>query len=64
MDHLPPPGPLNMLGLKINPDTYRYLWEQMLEAVQQVHDKNFIHNDIKPANFLLGGYRKYAYVYY
>lgn len=32
---------------------FRYLWEQMLEAVQEVHDHNIIHADLKPGNFLL-----------
>ena len=31
----------------------RYFWEQMLEAVQQIHDKNIVHCDLKPANFLM-----------
>ena len=30
-------------------------WEQMLEAVQEVHQRNIIHADLKPANFLLVG---------
>ena len=32
---------------------FRYFWEQMLEAVQQIHEYNIIHCDLKPANFLM-----------
>ena len=28
-------------------------WEQMLEAVQVVHQENVVHTDLKPANFVL-----------
>ena len=31
----------------------RYYWEQMLEAVQTVHDAGVVHADIKPNNFVL-----------
>ena len=31
----------------------RFYWEQMLEAVQEVHSHGILHADIKPANFLL-----------
>ena len=31
----------------------KFFWEQMLEAVQQVHDCNIVHSDLKPGNFLL-----------
>lgn len=31
----------------------RNYWEQMLQAVQAIHDENIIHSDLKPANFLL-----------
>ncbi|KAI8896200.1 kinase-like domain-containing protein [Globomyces pollinis-pini] len=31
----------------------RNYWEQMLQAVQAIHDQNIIHSDLKPANFLL-----------
>jgi serine/threonine-protein kinase TTK/MPS1 len=33
----------------------RNYWEQMLQAVQAIHDHNIIHSDLKPANFLLVG---------
>ncbi|CAB72266.2 dual specificity protein kinase Mph1 [Schizosaccharomyces pombe] len=37
----------------INLNFIRMYWEQMLEAVQVVHDQNIVHSDLKPANFLL-----------
>eukprot|EP00871_Galdieria_phlegrea_P004424 jgi/Galph1/4983/GphlegSOOS_G3611.1 len=30
----------------------RLYWQQMLEAVQTIHDEKIIHSDLKPANFL------------
>jgi serine/threonine protein kinase len=35
---------------------------QMLEAVRQVHDKGFIHRDIKASNFLLGKDNRSVYI--
>ncbi|PVU89393.1 hypothetical protein BB559_005117 [Furculomyces boomerangus] len=31
----------------------RLYWEQMLNAVQAIHDAKIVHSDLKPANFLL-----------
>eukprot|EP00127_Corallochytrium_limacisporum_P000620 Clim_evm19s22 gene=Clim_evmTU19s22 len=30
----------------------RLYWEQMLDAVNTIHDENIVHSDLKPANFL------------
>ena len=30
----------------------RYYWEEMLLAVQQMHDRKVVHLDIKPENFI------------
>ena len=37
---------------KVNPNFLRLMWQQMLEAVQIVHNHNVVHGDLKPANFL------------
>lgn len=31
----------------------RYMWEQMLEAVNVIHEEGIVHTDLKPANFVL-----------
>lgn len=36
---------------------------QMLDAIQEVHDRGFIHRDIKPSNFLLGRGKYHDRVY-
>lgn len=41
------------LKKRLTPAKIRFYWEQMLEAVDQIHDKGIIHADIKPSNFLL-----------
>jgi serine/threonine-protein kinase TTK/MPS1 len=35
----------------------QWLWREMLEAVQAVHQERIVHTDLKPANFLLVGGR-------
>ncbi|KAJ1941221.1 Dual-specificity kinase, spindle pole body (SPB) duplication and spindle checkpoint function [Kickxella alabastrina] len=34
-------------------NTIRLYWEQMLRAVQAIHDERVVHADLKPANYLL-----------
>ncbi|KAJ0976042.1 hypothetical protein J5N97_018007 [Dioscorea zingiberensis] len=31
----------------------RFYWQQMLEAVNTIHEERIVHSDLKPANFLL-----------
>ncbi|TKX25496.1 protein kinase domain-containing protein 13 [Elsinoe australis] len=31
----------------------RWWWKEMLECVQSVHDRDIVHSDLKPANFLI-----------
>lgn len=43
----------------LSPAKLRYFWEEMLEAVLELHENNIIHTDLKPGNFLLvGGHLK------
>ena len=37
---------------QVDPNFLRLMWQQMLEAVQIVHNANVVHGDLKPANFL------------
>lgn len=37
----------------LSPAKLRYFWEEMLEAVLELHEINIIHTDLKPENFLL-----------
>eukprot|EP00042_Codosiga_hollandica_P011568 m.25956 g.25956 ORF g.25956 m.25956 type:complete len:301 (+) comp37973_c1_seq1:3-905(+) len=39
----------------IDDNHMRLLWQQMLEAVQTIHDARIVHGDLKPANFLIVG---------
>eukprot|EP00743_Colponemidia_sp_Colp-15_P008115 GILK01008796.1.p1 GENE.GILK01008796.1~~GILK01008796.1.p1 ORF type:complete len:1048 (+),score=210.74 GILK01008796.1:125-3145(+) len=42
-----------MNGKKLNENYLRLYWQQMLEAVNTIHEERIIHGDLKPANFLL-----------
>lgn len=37
----------------LNPTLVRFYWKEMLECVDSIHEKNVVHSDLKPANFLL-----------
>lgn len=41
-------------GQKLSLKTVLMLADQMLSCIQYIHSKNFIHNDIKPDNFVMG----------
>lgn len=30
-----------------------YIWQQILQAVNTIHEERIVHSDLKPANFLL-----------
>ncbi|KAI5121405.1 hypothetical protein M0805_003177 [Coniferiporia weirii] len=38
--------PMNMIWIA-------YYWQQILQAVQVIHDEKIVHSDLKPANFVL-----------
>ncbi|KAH0785423.1 Pkinase-domain-containing protein [Histomonas meleagridis] len=38
---------------RLSPNYIRYTWQQMLEAVQTIHEKKIIHGNLKPSNFLM-----------
>ncbi|KAK4153953.1 kinase-like domain-containing protein [Chaetomidium leptoderma] len=38
---------------RLDPVFVRYWWKEMVECLQVVHDKDIIHTDLKPANFVL-----------
>lgn len=40
-------------GMRVSMNFIRHVWEQMLECVKVVHDAGIVHNDLKPANFVL-----------
>ncbi|GAA5877933.1 hypothetical protein JCM8547_007085 [Rhodosporidiobolus lusitaniae] len=40
-------------GKPISLNFIRYMWEQMLSAVQVIHNEAVVHTDLKPANFVI-----------
>ncbi|XP_077214151.1 serine/threonine-protein kinase MPS1-like [Tasmannia lanceolata] len=38
---------------KIDENWLRFYWQQMLQAVNTIHEERIVHSDLKPANFLL-----------
>ncbi|KAH0785433.1 Pkinase-domain-containing protein [Histomonas meleagridis] len=38
---------------RLTPNYLRYTWQQMLEAVQTIHENKIIHGNLKPSNFLM-----------
>lgn len=44
----------NFCGRKFTMKTVLMLADQMINRIEYVHNKNFIHRDIKPDNFLMG----------
>lgn len=44
----------NFCGRRFTMKTVLMLADQMISRIEWVHNKNFIHRDIKPDNFLMG----------
>ncbi|WOL01132.1 hypothetical protein Cni_G09846 [Canna indica] len=44
---------MNTSGWTIDENWLRFYWQQMLEAVNTIHEERIVHSDLKPANFLL-----------
>ncbi|XP_008801046.2 serine/threonine-protein kinase MPS1-like [Phoenix dactylifera] len=44
---------MNNSGWKLDENWLRFYWQQMLEAVNTIHEERIVHSDLKPANFLL-----------
>ncbi|XP_072971318.1 serine/threonine-protein kinase MPS1 isoform X1 [Typha angustifolia] len=44
---------MSNISLEINENWLRFYWQQMLEAVNTIHEERIVHSDLKPANFLL-----------
>ncbi|KAG1330695.1 3-phosphoinositide-dependent protein kinase B [Cocos nucifera] len=44
---------MNKSGWKLDENWLRFYWQQMLEAVNTIHEERIVHSDLKPANFLL-----------
>jgi serine/threonine-protein kinase TTK/MPS1 len=40
-------------GVPLGLNFIRVYWQQMLQAVQAIHEEKIVHSDLKPANFLL-----------
>ncbi|OEL14494.1 Serine/threonine-protein kinase mph1 [Dichanthelium oligosanthes] len=43
----------NNSNMKIDENWLRFYWQQMLEAVNTIHNERIVHSDLKPANFML-----------
>ena len=50
-------GNVKKANQPLDTNMIRLTWQQMLTAVNVIHQHNIIHSDLKPANFLGGDQR-------
>lgn len=56
--------PVSTAGmLMMNGNFIRFCWQQMLEAVQTVHNRRIVHTDLKPANFVFVKGTTYSFIF-
>ena len=53
----------SLCGQQLSLKTVLMLTDQMISAIQFIHEKSFIHNDVKPDNFVMGLSSKKNQVY-
>lgn len=38
---------------RLSPHLIRFYWQEMLKVVNEIHQRNIVHSDLKPVNFIL-----------
>ena len=53
----------NVCGRKFNLKSTLMIADQMLNRIEYLHNKNFLHRDVKPDNFLIGTSKRSSLIY-